>query len=464
MNTIATETSPRIKVKDLGTSVKPVLHLAGQSLELYEIGPETLTAFGANLPELSATGLRHPWRISLDGELLSEGSGEIVRTAPAHKGLRLELEALSAPVDLTVIAQRAQQADYRAQLRAGVAATDALVPAGYKAFCAEVNSTLRGYRRLAEQIDRDAAAAGADARAPEEVFEECAARFIADWTRFGQLGTPLCEPLMDDPVRVAAMRAFTHRVVTPEMLPGAVWRRAFEKPRGYPGDYGVMNYFYEWKDIGASTYARLCHRVGLAFAACVRTRKDLVRRVLLEKLSQGQALRTTSIACGSAQEIHEIALHARFPGPYTVTLLDQDPEALKFAMDRLRVPLAGHGSRLIVDARPAHFGDFTDRQGAVPGEQDLIYCFGMFDYLHDNTIAQITLASYTKLRSGGSLILGNLKASSETKWGLRFVLGYDMWFRTEAQMLALAQLCPGARAELRLEETGHNYLLFIHKP
>jgi hypothetical protein len=39
-----------------------------------------------------------------------------------------------------------------------------------------------------------------------------------------------------------------------------------------------------------------------------------------------------------------------------------------------------------------------------------------------------------------------------------------MWFREDREMFALAERLPGAHAELRIETTGQNYLLFIHKP
>ncbi len=53
------------------------------------------------------------------------------------------------------------------------------------------------------------------------------------------------------------------------------------KNPGLSGDYGVMNFCYTPEQIGATSYARLCHRLGIDFVECVRTRKNVVRDVIV---------------------------------------------------------------------------------------------------------------------------------------------------------------------------------------
>lgn len=453
--------SRSIKVKDLGLAIRPKVRIGEHVCELYEISERNLTVFAPKEATASNLGSIHEWQVQVHNTPICGGTAEVLATSPARNGLRIALRVSSSALDLPEFIRQSRHAEYRAQLRSGVVSSDAIVPEPYKVFCAEVSSTLRGYRRLADAIDNDSATVGKPVSAA--LFEECAQHMMADWKRFSLEGTSLCLPYMENPEIRNAMRAFTGRLVTSEVMQGALWRRAYEKPRGYPGDYGVMNYIYESQDLGETTYARLCHRTGLDWARFVRARKDVVKEVLLQKLSKGKPFACTSIACGSAHEIFEIAQQASLSAPFTATLLDQDPEALTFATRRLEGLLARHGNKLQVNARPARFGDFTDRGDAVPDQQDLIYCFGMFDYLPYETVAKITSVLYGKLRSGGSLILGNVKAPTEQLWDLCMMLGYDIWFRDEQEMFALAKQFPDAHADLQLEPTGHNYLLFVHK-
>src|SRR5437764_1135124 len=74
---------------------------------------------------------------------------------------------------------------------------------------------------------------------------------------------------------------------------GPIWRRSLDKPRGYPGDYGILNFVYDRDDQGESAYARLCHRLGLDVGDCVRTRMQLVVAELAALLrSKGDEMRS----------------------------------------------------------------------------------------------------------------------------------------------------------------------------
>jgi extracellular factor (EF) 3-hydroxypalmitic acid methyl ester biosynthesis protein len=336
-----------------------------------------------------------------------------------------------------------------------------LVPSDYKALCADIVARLRAYRRLSDSLDEIALSRSDYV---QEALEAAALVLAADWKAFSEQAAGILSPYLRDTQRVSAMRAFTQAVVTAELSDGAIWRRAFEKPRGYPGDYGVMSYCYVPEWVGETTYARLCHRLGLDFAQCVRTRKDVVREVIRERLQRQPTLSLMSIACGSAHEIFELASTGSINNSLDATLVDQDPEALSFAAGRLISYLSPEAPRFNATTVRAQFGDYSDPNGnSLPGGQDIVYCFGMFDYLPDDVISGIVPVLYSKLKAGGTMILGNLRPAPEMIWPLCFVLGYDMWFRGSSEMLAMAAPLSRCRAELRVEPTGYNYLLFLHR-
>jgi hypothetical protein len=68
---------------------------------------------------------------------------------------------------------------------------------------------------------------------------------------------------MDTPDVLRATKLFTEQVLTPEFMGGPIWNRSYRKPFGYPGDFQMMNYVYEWLPRGATVYEKLLHRLGL---------------------------------------------------------------------------------------------------------------------------------------------------------------------------------------------------------
>ncbi len=64
-------------------------------------------------------------------------------------------------------------------------------------------------------------------------------------------------------------------------------------------------------------------------------------------------------------------------------------------MTRLMPYLRSDEPRLNATTVRAQFGDYTDPNGsALPVGQDLVYCFGMFDYLPDDLVAGIVPVLY----------------------------------------------------------------------
>jgi hypothetical protein len=142
---------------------------------------------------------------------------------------------------------------------------------------------------------------------------------------------------MDDKERLNALKTLTELVLTPEFNHGPIWERSYSKPLGYPGDFQVMNYVYDWKREGESTYGQIIHRLGLDVAECIGTRMDVVIDTVLRIAKMkpaGETARILSLGSGPAREVKQIYEQtSRGTAKFEYTLVDQEEQALQYAYE-----------------------------------------------------------------------------------------------------------------------------------
>ena len=111
---------------------------------------------------------------------------------------------------------------------------------------------------------RDARAERRDGRerAPEEFFHQVLPAFRR-WETLRTEANASIDAFHDDPDVRSAAKRYTEATVTPEFMTGAYWKRRYEKPPGYPGDFGIMNFLYNDIAVGDSIYQKLISQVGL---------------------------------------------------------------------------------------------------------------------------------------------------------------------------------------------------------
>lgn len=186
-------------------------------------------------------------------------------------------------------------------------------------------------------------------------------------------------------------------------------KRAYEKPRGYPGDYKMLEIVYDNMAISKE------ENIGLYFdkyflkspyAVAVRIRKDRLRDILQEYINEAKInpARILDIACGSCREIKELLPNLKINRSIIFSCLDWDEEALKFSQDVL-LPIKPKNVEfkfikediinLIKDGNVAY----------ALGTQDLIYSIGLIDYLPDRILKRLVQALYKLLAKSGRLIL-----------------------------------------------------------
>lgn len=247
----------------------------------------------------------------------------------------------------------------------------------------------------------------------------------------------------------------------------------YHKPLGYAGDFMMMERIYDYHGdsayCGASSFERLINNYtcnipvsGSNIARKNYLKEKIVRSVL--DASEEVVPRILSIACGPAREIIELSAEIAINRPIQFKCLDLE----KRALDHVRASV----SNLPGEARRnLHIEYFHEnlinliRSKSLQrtlAEQDLIYAFGIYDYLNDKIAGRFTKTLFELLRPGGALVICNISSEHESHRGYYELLGeWNMIYRTRAQMMDLTKDF-GERAKIALEQpAGHKNYWYI---
>jgi len=177
-------------------------------------------------------------------------------------------------------------------------------------------------------------------------------------------------------------------------------RRAFEKPRGYPGDAETLDYIYGQIPLGdASDFVREFYRWEYQTPSCgsVRARRDILARLIDECAAEVPDARVLSIACGHLRE-GQVASALRAGRLAELVALGQDATSLARVADEQ----APWGVRPVLGSvRQLLTGQIELR------DFDLVYAAGLFDYLARPIATRLVEVMFRALRAGGRLVVPN---------------------------------------------------------
>ena len=280
---------------------------------LHDLSMNGMAAYaqqGSN--DLPGVGTRASVRLSLKGAVLHDGLGEISRSEPTPFGTKIALKVVDRCINISHLAAKYREAMVRAEVEGSVVGT-APVPLEYKVLCAEVLHLLRGFRAALARFDETAV----DRETAAEMLASCEQRALPQWRALWHRANEIVAPLLGDADALAAVKRFTELVLTPEFMGGKIWRRSYEKPLGYPGDFELMNQVYAWQREGGSLFDQLLHRLGLEVAECIATRSVMMRQAIGELcLRRGERIaHVTNIGCGPAREVVDYLQMRALPLP-----------------------------------------------------------------------------------------------------------------------------------------------------
>ena len=190
--------------------------------------------------------------------------------------------------------------------------------------------------------------------------------------------------------------------------------RCWTKPRGYAGDYLMMEHGYLNRVHMTGGLAGAFDRYFSDSYENVRQRKyklcDAIRRLVLDEARTGASLKMLSLGSGPCREWVELEVECN-AGVWTdrrinrtrLTCIDKDPEALAYA----RKQVIGNSLLESAEFIEADLFQFTkaDRWRAEERSYDFIYGVGIANYFYDTMLQNIIANAFTLVKPGGELMV-----------------------------------------------------------
>ena len=246
-------------------------------------------------------------------------------------------------------------------------------------------------------------------------------------------------------------------------------RHIYRKPLGYPGDFMMMNYIYDYhagRYLGKTTFEKLINRYtcNIPISKSNIGRKEYLKKQIEKVIRSHLDPSLLSVGSGPLRELVELLTEGKIAKPFSFACVDFEKKAIAHAEKELaKLP---SGKRGLIRERFV-IGDVVsiirkkDFRAAL-GQHDLIYVSGVFDYLSDRLASALAEQLFRLLKGGGRLIIVNASLQRSSHRAYYEILGeWDMYHRTEEEMLNWVR--PESRPSIRFESVPNcpGYLFMV---
>ncbi|MCP4653485.1 MAG: class I SAM-dependent methyltransferase [Candidatus Omnitrophica bacterium] len=247
--------------------------------------------------------------------------------------------------------------------------------------------------------------------------------------------------------------------------------RIYTKPLGYPGDYLMMNYYYEDGYSGVTAYAKLLDKYTLSIPiarAHIQRRDILKNKILdvLEKRKEQSTSKIASFACGPAIEMLDVLKEGGIPANAKFLCVDGEQGAI----DQIKNNVSGieeeNKQRIDISFMTENVLQMVRKKIVTPElvGQDFIYCAGFFDYLADRTLVRFVRYIFDLLKPGGIFVGANIYKEHFCQVYLEMLGEWYLVHRDEESMKGIARDLGASEVSINFDpETKTNIFLTIKK-
>lgn len=344
------------------------------------------------------------------------------------------------------------------------------IPAAYKLLSVELLDHLADLR--SDTRDYESARSTPERRALAGAFLATRAPDFQDiWFRFNDVTMDMAKHAPE----YRALKHFTEKVITPCFMGAPVWARSYGKPRGYPGDYKIMDYAYnsDRPTQAPSLHDEILHLyLSHTLGACIRGRMELTLDAIRGTLEHSQETPETpfsilNLGCGAAVELPLLLAGDDMRGRHLeISLLDHDAAPLSEAFATATRAARHSAARVVTNELRMSFADIMklgrSRKDITP--KDVIYSLGLIDYLRAPTARALARDMWALIKPGGALVWCNVSRQREgCEWPLECITDWSLQYRSRQEMLDIFDL-PGAQVSIDLEPSRQIWVVTARKP
>lgn len=215
-------------------------------------------------------------------------------------------------------------------------------------------------------------------------------------------------------------------------------RHSFTKPRGYPGDAGLLDFVYRHPAArAAQEAATVAGRTVMAFTvdvtACeaVRRRREVLAAKIDEVALQRPMPAILAVACGHLREA-ELSVALRGGRIGRLLAIDQDEVSLA-NVDKYRTSIS-----CAIETRTINVRNILTGKSTL-GKFDLIYAAGLYDYLEEKVAMRLTRLLFCHLNEGGRLLIPNFLSGVREEAFMETYMDWFLTYRTQKEIEGFAR-------------------------
>lgn len=266
---------------------------------------------------------------------------------------------------------------------------------------------------------------------------------------------------------LSMMWGYVFKELFPYFMRSRFAERAYYKPKGYAGDFMMMELIYRQEPDGDGKLGTLIDSWLLkqAPAKAVRNRRKLLRdlldRLFRDRLRELSSINIINLACGPARELFDLLAECDYSHAVNVLCIDIDAEALEYANQHVNT-FSHQASVKFMRENVVKWA--MGRAKHDMGYQDVIYSSGLCDYLDRRLMLRLVRQCYDQLKPGGVLILGNFSKANPDRHFLDNMLYWRLIHRDESDMSDMFKQSPfGDNVRFVAEAQGVNLFAIATK-
>ncbi|HEX2920824.1 MAG TPA: class I SAM-dependent methyltransferase [Bacteroidales bacterium] len=226
-----------------------------------------------------------------------------------------------------------------------------------------------------------------------------------------------------EPSEITRFREDVNPVLNENTLIG----HAYVKPYGYPGDFLLIDYIYNFKVNEDERYRNWdLFFQNQAGANAVRNRKDYFVRYCSEISKSRNNPKVLILGSGPGSDVYEF--FSTYPNAnISFDLIDFDQAAIEFSKERNKV----------FNDKISYYRINALRYNSLK-LYDLIWSAGLFDYFKDKHFNFLVRKYYHCLTEDGEMIISNFSTRNPTKKLMEHLSDWYLNLRTESDLYRIA--------------------------
>ena len=247
----------------------------------------------------------------------------------------------------------------------------------------------------------------------------------------------------------------------PYVMRSRMAERAYYKPKGYAGDFMMMEMIYADQPSGDGRLGEMLDRWFLLSnaAEAVRGRRQLLSNQLAQlanaRVHDSAPVRIMNLACGPNRELFDFLKHCEYTDAVEALCIDIDADALQYTDQH--VNCFSHKANIhLMRENLVKWALGRIRHDFKP--QDIIYSAGLMDYIQDKLFVKMIDRCHSQLKPGGVLILGNFGVENQNRNMMDHLLHWTLIYRDEDALRELFSQSQFGDADIQIlsEKQGIN--------